>query len=356
MPPLISLSLAAAAIEPLFPDAATALAWLAGWCAWWIALVARVVAGWPAAQVASPIAIGAAGAVLAAVMALRGLPRRRRGTAAVGLLSLGVTVALAACAVRPVPTWEAPSGLRITFLDVGQGDAVLVEAPGAAVLFDQGPPEADVAAQLRRAGMRSLNAIVLTHPQRDHIGGAARVIERLSVGAVVDPRIPTPSPDHDTAVAAARTRGVPVVTVRAGDAYRVGRLRLRVLWPDEPGVPSDDPNRHAVVALATYGSTDVLLTADAESDVTLRLPLRPVEVLKVAHHGSEDPGLAEELRVLRPRIAVISVGARNDYGHPRPETLAALAVVPGLKVFRTDADGRVVVESDGVTLRARSDR
>ena len=89
------------------------------------------MAGWPAAQVASPVVIAAAGAVLAAVMALSRLPRRRRATAAAALLSLGLTLALAACAFRPVPMWETPSGLRVTFLDVGQGDAVLLEVPGA---------------------------------------------------------------------------------------------------------------------------------------------------------------------------------------------------------------------------------
>jgi competence protein ComEC len=88
--------------------------------------------------------------------------------------------------------------------------------------------------------------------------------------------------------------------------------------------------------------------------VTGRLPLRAVEVLKVAHHGSADPGLAAELRTLRPRIAVISVGRRNDYGHPTPETLAMLEAVPGLAVYRTDLDGRIVVESDGQTLLVRS--
>jgi len=100
----------------------------------------------------------------------------------------------------------------------------------------------------------------------------------------------------------------------------------------------------------------VFLTADAESDVTSRLPLGAVEIMKVAHHGSEDPGLADELRTLRPRVAVISCGRNNDYGHPRPETLAALAGAPGLRVYRTDEDGRVVIESDGRNLTVRSDR
>jgi competence protein ComEC len=293
---------------------------------------------------------------VAAAVVLRRLPRRRRGTAIASFVSLALTFALAACAFRPTPSWVTPSGLRVTFLDVGQGDAVLVEAPGAAVLFDQGPPEADVAGQLRHVGVRALTAIVLTHPQRDHIGGAANVLERLSVGTVVDPAIAAPSPDHDAAIAAARARNVPVMTVRAGDAYVMGRLRLRILWPADAGVASDDPNRHAVVALVTYGVIDVLLTADAESDVTLRLPLRPVEILKVAHHGSEDTGLPDLLRILRPRIAVVSVGEGNDYDHPRAETMAALAAAPALQTYRTDRDGRIVVESNGGTVVVRSER
>ena len=101
---------------------------------------------------------------------------------------------------------------------------------------------------------------------------------------------------------------------------------------------------------------DALFTADAESDVTGRLHLPPVEILKVAHHGSADPGLAEELKELQPRIAVISVGAHNDYGHPDPETVATLQQVPGLRLFRTDRDGAVVVESDGTHISVREGR
>jgi competence protein ComEC len=149
---------------------------------------------------------------------------------------------------------------------------------------------------------------------------------------------------------------VPVVVARAGAVYRIGRLRLRILWPDEPGLASDDPNQNAVVAVASYGRADVLLTADAESDVTSRLPLRAVEVLKVAHHGSEDSGLPDLLRRLRPRLAVISVGEGNSFDHPRPETVAALAAVPGMRSLRTDLNGRIVVESDGRALTVRSER
>jgi competence protein ComEC len=356
MPPLISLSLAAAAVEPVLPGAATALAWLAGWCAWWLAFVARVVSSWPSAQVSSPAIIPIAAALVGAVALIRRLPPYRRREAVAALVSLALTVSTVACALRPSPSWTAPTGLRVTFLDVGQGDSALVEAPGAAVLVDQGPPEADVAGQLRRLGVRSLTAIVLTHPQRDHIGGASRVVDRLDVGAVAEPGIQAPSPDREAVLAAADRLGIPVVVVHSGETFELGKLELRILWPDDPGLPSEDPNEHAIVALASYGTIDVLLTADAESDVTSRLHLGPVEVLKVAHHGSDDPGLPDLLRVLRPRVAVISVGAHNDYDHPRPETLAALAAQPGLRTLRTDVNGRIVVESDGRALTIRSER
>jgi competence protein ComEC len=196
----------------------------------------------------------------------------------------------------------------------------------------------------------------MTHPQRDHVGGAAEVLKKLSVGAVLDPAIPGDSPDERAARTAAREHGVRIIVARAGESFRIGSLRLRLLWPDRPGTSGDDPNDHAVVLVASYGQTDALFTADAESDVTGRLTLPPVEILKVAHHGSADAGLADELKDLRPRIAVISVGAGNDYGHPTPSTLATLGAAPGLAVYRTDVDGRIVVESDGRRISVQTGR
>jgi competence protein ComEC len=303
----------------------------------------------------SGIALAAAAVVVAvAIIVIRAGPRVR-GLA----LAAAVPIALLPLAWHALPEpapLPPPRGLRITFLDVGQGDAALLQVAQGAVLVDEGPPEADVARQLRRLGLRALAAVVLTHPQRDHVGGAAAVLRRLAVAAVLDPRLPSDSTDEAAALAAARVRRVPVVLARTGAVYTLGRLRLRVLWPNGPGAPGTDPNERAVVLLASYGQTDVLLTADAESNVTAPLALDAVEVLKVAHHGSADPGLERELRVLRPRVAVISVGAGNDYGHPRAETIAALERVPGLRLFRTDVHGRVIVETDGIRLSVQTER
>jgi competence protein ComEC len=154
----------------------------------------------------------------------------------------------------------------------------------------------------------------------------------------------------------ARRRRVRVVPARAGHAFRLGPLRVSVLWPDGPGFPGEDPNQRAIVLVVTYGRVDVLLTADAESDVTLPLNPPPVEVMKVAHHGSSDDGLHELLERTQPEVAVVSVGLGNDYGHPTPSTLRALEHAPGLRLYRTDLDGRVVVESDGTRLWVRSER
>jgi len=254
------------------------------------------------------------------------------------------------------PGWTPPGGARFTFLDVGQGDAELLEVPQGAVLVDTGPPEADLGRQLRRLGVRSLSAVVLTHPHRDHVGGLPSVISHVHVAEVLDPRQPGGGADEQTALASARESHVPVVAARAGQVLRVGGLVLRVVWPDGGGLRGEDPHRHAVVLLASFGATDVLLTADAESNVTSALQLPPVEILKVAHHGSADPGLPDLLRHLRPRVAVIEVGAHNDYGHPRAETLAALAASPGLRLYRTDRNGRVVIESDGRSFSVRTGR
>jgi competence protein ComEC len=352
--PLLGLALVGALLEPILPAAALALAWLNGWLAAYVAGCAGLVGGLPFAAVGSGAAVAVLLGTPLVLLGLRRLPRWRRPTVLACVAA--VVPAFLAWQLLPTHGLPPPTGLRLTFLDVGQGDAVLVQVPQGAVLVDQGPPEAGVAQQLRDLGVRRLAALVLTHPQRDHVGGAEEVLQRVAVERVLDPHLAAASEYQSAAIVEAEHRGVAIVEVRAGASFRLGLLRLRVLWPDRSGTPGEDPNRLPVVLLATYGDTDALLTADAETDVTARLLSRKIEILKVAHHGSEDPGLAAELRELRPVVAVISCGRGNDYGHPRPATLAALQASPGLSLFRTDEDGRVVIESDGRRLTVRTDR
>ena len=353
--PLLGLALAAALVGTFSPAAAAALAWLSGWCGAYLAACARLVGSLPGAQLRSGFALAVAAALLGVLLAGTRLSPPRAARTVV-LLALVLVVA-AGWRYRPSdPPLRTPAGLRITFLDVGQGDATLLQVPQGAVLIDQGPPEARVADQLRRLGVRSLTAVLMTHPSRDNIGGAEEIVRELDVDAVLDPGLPFDNPFGRPALAAARERGIPTGTARAGAVYRIGRLTLRVLWPPGTADRGDDPNDHATVVLASFGTTDALLPADAESNVTLPLRAPPVEILKVAHHGSADPGLSELLRLLDPDVAVVSVGADNDYGHPAPSTLAALADVPGLAVHRTDRDGRIVIESDGRRIRVTDER
>jgi competence protein ComEC len=354
--PILGLGLGAAAVGAVLPGAAAALGWLNGWLVSYLAWCARVTGGLPFAEIHSGKVLGGVAGAVIAMLAIRRLPRHVRGAALAGAAAVAVAVlAWLLWPHSPPGRLPPPTGLRVTFLDVGQGDAALLQVPEGAVLVDQGPPEAQVGHQLDRLGVERLAALVLTHPQRDHIGGAAAVLRDVPVGVVLDPGQRVESPFEREALREAAERRIEVIEVRAGQAFHLGRLRLRVLWPDDAAPPEADPNDYAVVLLASYGSIDLLLTADAEANVTGRLPLRAVEALKVAHHGSRDDGLGPLLERLRARVAVISVGAGNDYGHPTPSTLATLAQAPGLAVYRTDRDGAVVIESDGRLVTVRTE-
>lgn len=282
--------------------------------------------------------------------AWRRQPMRRRIAFAALLAALG------AVAVRgTLGAGAAPERLTVSFLDVGQGDATLVQHPdGSALLFDGGPPEARVARLLRGAGVTRLSAVVATHASRDHHGGLEEVLERLPVDLLVDGGDGTRDPAFRRVLAAADRRGVRRVPARAGQVLRAGSLTVRVLGPSArpPGPAPEDPNPRAVVAVVSSGAFDLFLSADAESGALAPLVLPDVEAMKVSHHGSADPGLPAVLAQLRPQVAAIEVGADNSYGHPAPPTLAALhAVVP--QVMRTDRDGtvRLLVGDEGMEVR-----
>jgi competence protein ComEC len=256
----------------------------------------------------------------------------------------------AAAAVLVVPALGAggaaaaprPGETVVSFLDVGQGDATLVQRDGASVLVDTGPPDGPILARLRDAGVQRLDALVLTHAQADHEGAAIAVLDRFRPRLVLDGGAGWPTAVQRALVRRAPAAGAEVRRVAAGDVIGLGSLRMAVLWPP-PAIaslpPEGDPNNRALVVHLSTGAFDLLLTADAESDVTGTLELPDVEALKVAHHGSEDAGLPAELVRLRPEVAAIEVGRHNTYGHPAPSTLSALRVVP--TVLRTDRDGTV---------------
>ena len=242
--------------------------------------------------------------------------------------------------LRRSPAGAAGPGLRVSFFDVGQGDATLLQHGRAAILVDTGPPDGPIAQRLREARVGDIDVLVLTHGAQDHDGGLARVLAEHRVGLLLD-GVEAASPAAPGVLRAAVAHKVRRLASDAGQIIRAGALELRVLWPRRhPGAKAEaEPNDRATVLHVRDGAFDLLLTADAESGVTGALHLPRVEVLKVAHHGSEDPGLPFLLKRLRPSVAVISAGMRNSYGHPAPSTLAALRFVGVLR--RTDRDGTV---------------
>lgn len=304
---------------------------------------ASVAAAYALIAGCSLAAAGLAGRTRGRVQELAGQWRRRPAglraavlAVAVAGLTLGVVLALAPA--RP------PDALTVRFLDVGQGDATLIQHPeGGAVLFDGGPPEGGIERLLRRAGVRELAVVVATHASRDHQGGLPEVLRRHPVGLLLDGGDESADPGFRALLGEASRRRVRTIRAVAPMTLRAGALTIRILSPPPrtPGPPPDDPNPRGVVAVVSAGDFDLFLSADAESEALIPLELPDVDAMKVPHHGSADPGLPELLERLRPELAAIEVG-QNTYGHPTPSTLAALRSA-GVATRRTDRDGTVTV-------------
>ena len=278
----------------------------------------------------------------------------RRRTAAVAGAAAVVALALAWLTAAPAE----PDRLTVTFFDVGQGDATLIQHPdGTAVLFDGGPPEGRVARLLRGAGVRRLSAMVMTHASRDHHGGLPEVVERFPIDLLLYNADGVADRDFRAVVAAARRRRARPVRAIAPLRLRAGALTIRVLSPPRrpPGPPPEDPNPRAVVATVSAGEFDLLLSADAESEALGPLTLPDVDAMKVPHHGSGDPGLPAVLERLRPEVAAIEVGEDNTYGHPHPATLNALRHA-NASTYRTDRNGSVRLTVEHGRMRVQVER
>jgi competence protein ComEC len=345
--PVMWLGMAAATVGQVSAAAAAPFTALAGYPLAFVGWVGQTAARLPHAAVDVPpivVALVCAGAVAAILV-----PAARRPGPAGGIAVLTVVLVLLRAPAGPA---APPAGLRVTFLDIGQGDATLIQDRSTSVLVDTGPPDGGIVARLRHAGVGRLDLLVVTHAQADHDGGAAAVLRAMPVGLVLDGRDGVREPLGVRMVAEAGHRAVPVTTPEAGQTLHAGRIELRVLSPvrEDPAAHAGaDPNDRAIVAEARVGTFRMLLTADAESDVLSTLDLGPVDVLKVSHHGSADPGLASLLERIRPRLAAIEVGAHNTYGHPVPATVQTLRA-SGAAVYRTDEDGAVRVEERGDDL------
>lgn len=367
---------------PVLGDACT---WAAGGAAW-LYLRLMILAGEAAAAVPFA-AVDLTGPAWLAGIWYPGLilARNRMGQPPEGSgIGQAAPGGVAARAIRPTRLAAAtllvvgmltfltrPDGhLELVMLDIGQGDAILIRAPSGATALIDGGPDPDLL--MRRLGevlpfwQRHLDLIILTHPHEDHVAGLVAALERFSVSLTLDPGRHYDNPTYPRFVKAAeREPAGRLAIVRAGDRVPLDAVTaLRFLFPSEAdangALLEGDINNASAVAMLESGGFRALLTGDAEAPVEAMLIERgllyPVDVLKVGHHGSDSSTTASLLAAIRPRLALISAGEGNEYGHPHAATLARLAAVPGLQIHRTDQEGTIRVVYDGRRFMAVGQR
>jgi competence protein ComEC len=299
------------------------------------------------------VLLGGAGATALVVACVSRFPARPLALA----LALGGLVAWAPARLLPGP---ASGEMEIHMLDVGQGDAIAVRTDrGRWLLFDAGrvwtrgdAGRATIVPYLRRRG-GALLAFVLSHPHADHVGGGASVIAALRPEAFYDAAFAAGSDVYRAALTAAGATGVRWRRVHPGDSLVADGVVVTFLAPDSAWTAGlTDPNLASTVASVRFGAVRFLLVGDAErAEEEWLLSHAPpgalrADVLKVAHHGSRTSSGAAFLDAVQPRLALVSVGAANGYGHPSPEVMAALAA-RGVEVLRTDHLGTIIVRTDG---------
>lgn len=293
------------------------------------------------------------------------------------LLTAGV-FSLVRSARPPAPT----TATRMTVLDVGQGDAILIDGPGDAEILVDGGPTENLAHTLRRllGNDRTIDLLILTHPHADHLVGFPEVLERYAIGRILMTGIVHTTGEYERFMEIVRDRKIPTTIAVAGQTYDVGPAHLEILYPfeDFSGKRVENLNSSSIVAMLTIRASScklqaascdrrVLLTGDAEADVesallgrycTERVPGAPAgcatlraDVLKVPHHGSQDSSSSAFLTAVQPQHAMISVGKKNDYGHPHRRALKRLERTSA-RIWRTDQQGDITAtfSPDGLSV------
>ena len=356
--PATVLGVATALVSVLSPVAASLVGWVAALPTLGIAWVARTGAAAPLASI--PWSSDGWGAALLAglsVVLLLTAPwlahhARRRPLLPVA----GVVLVLAAAVPTRFVGWP-PTGWAVVMCDVGQGDGIVLSTgPGRAVVVDAGPDPALVDGCLARLGVEVVDALVLTHFHADHVDGLPGVLHQRTVRQILTTPVHEPDYQWQEVSSWARAAGIPLTEVHAGDDLAWSGLTAHVWWPARLIEAGSVPNNASVVMSVEVGRLRLLLLGDVEREAAHQVLLAllavdrgargpPFDVLKVAHHGSanRDDTL---LAYVHAPVALVSVGAGNDYGHPAPSTVVELAR-DGSRVYRTDQSGDVSVRRAG---------
>ncbi len=350
-------------VAPVFPGVAGAFAAAGGALLGGLEFLAEWGAGVPGAALSfAPGGWPAAAAVGVVVWVAWAFGTRHRIAEAAGRVALGGALlavgSLGAALVEP----HVGSRLTLHFLNVGQGDAALLETPGGHwVLIDAGPVDIGgnagdrvILPFLRRRGVRHLDAMILSHAHRDHVGGVAAVLGGVEVDRVFEPGVLTTEPTYRELLDQVLAAGVNWRPLRSGDRIEVDGVTLEVVHPTAGWNRwGEDLNEDSVVLVVRSGPFAAMFPGDAGFPVEERIggAIGGVDVLKVGHHGSRWATGAPWLARLKPRVAIVSSGI-NRYGHPAPPTLGRLSA-SGASVWRTDTEGTLTIDVGDSGMRVR---
>lgn len=286
------------------------------------------------------------------------MARRRKTTSKYQIVSfivllciLGAYFVFSDSKESTVPFVADGEQIYVHFIDVGQGDAALVQTKDGNLLIDAGTADSidKLTAYIDALGIDSIVYAIFTHPHADHIGGAAALLEKYDFDCVILPDAVSTSRTFERMMEAIERETCEVIEGKAGVTFSLGETQVELLAP--VFLDADDLNNASIVAKVSYGTVEFLFTGDAEksseADILDKSAHRlDSDILKVGHHGSSTSSSKDFLTAVTPEVAIISAGVYNEYGHPHAEVLTSLASL-GTTVYRTDKCGDIVVQTDG---------
>jgi len=262
-------------------------------------------------------------------------------------------------ASTPEQTLVPPaSELKVHFIDVGQGDSILVDLKNTEILIDGGGKSPGVVAYLDNYVDGALEVVVATHPHADHIGGLIAVLSAFDVEEIWHNGDSTTSQTYSEFMSAVQAEGAVVNIGKQGDKINVEELSFTVL---NPAALDGTTNNNSIVLSLNYGTVDFLFTGDAEREAEAAMlvsgvvPVPDIEILKVGHHGSRTASSQDFLAAASPEVAIYMVGEGNKYGHPHEETIVALTDI-GAEIYGTDVHGTIVVTTDGEVYSLKTEK